>query len=198
MQQPLHIRYARYIINVFTFNFGPSFLTRRPVAADLWRPLQITLLLFVPTLIFMILVGIPTQIYSLTRGSGSRKMKLLAVASSVFMWAIPAKNRLVDAQLEDYMFFRRAMGFDERTTLYKLVFANTVPLFVTVMAFTLPYLILGTMLAEELFSLRGIGELNRLSLMAYDLPFRDALLFVYEILVVSVGCLMSLASSSRG
>jgi len=65
------------------------------------------------------------------------------------------------------------------------------------MAFTLPYLILGTMLAEELFSLRGIGERYTLSLMAEDLPFRDALLFVYEILVVSVGCLMSLANSSR-
>ena len=72
--------------------------------------------------------------------------------------AIPAKNRLADAQLEDYMFFRRAMGFDERKTLCKLVFANTLPLFVTVMAFAPPFLILGTMLAEEIFSLRGIGE----------------------------------------
>jgi hypothetical protein len=52
------------------------------------------------------------------------------------------------------------------------------------------------MLAEELFSLRRIEEWYKLSLMAEDLPFRDALLFVYEILVVSVGCLMSLASSS--
>ena len=113
------------------------------------------------------------------------------------MWAIPAKNRLVDAHLEDYIFFRRAMGFDERTTLYKLVFANTVPLFLMVMAYTLPYLIVGTMLAEKLFSLRGIGEWYALSLMAQDLPVKDALLFVYEILVVSAGCLMSLASSSK-
>ena len=74
LQQPLHIRYARYITNVFTLNFGPSFITMRSVAADLWIPLQNTLLLLVPTLIFIVLIGIPAQIYSLTRRGSSLKM----------------------------------------------------------------------------------------------------------------------------
>lgn len=192
--QPLFIRYVMYIIDMFTLNFGYSFVTRHPVTADLWRYLPYTLLLFVPAFIFIIMASVPMEIYSLTRKRGTLKMKLLAVSASLFTSAIPAKKRLINTHLEDYILLRRAMGFDERTTLYKLIFTNTFPLIATVMAFSIPYLIMGTIIAEHLFSLRGIGRWYTQSLMAQDLPVQEALLFVYQILTVSTGFLISLIS----
>lgn len=87
------------------------------------------------------------------------------------------------------------MGFDEQSTLYKLLFRNTLPLVATVVAFSIPYLTMGTMIAEHLPSLRGIGRWYTWSLITMDLPVREALLFVYQILMVSTSFLVSLLSS---
>lgn len=122
-------------------------------------------------------------------------MKLLAISTSLFTWAIPTKNRLIKAHLEDHLLLRRAISFDERTTLYKLVFTNVLPLVAWIMTFSVPYLIIGTIIVKHLLSLRGLGTWYTFSLMAEDRPAIEALLFVYQILTVSTGFVVGLISS---
>lgn len=194
--QPVYIGFVKHITDMFSLNFGTSFLNRQPVIADLWKYLPNTLLLLVPAFIFMIMVSVPLEIYGLTRKGRTFKMRLLALGAGLFTWAIPAKNRLIDAHLEDYMLLRRAMGFDEHTTIYKLIFANTLPLVLAVVAFSIPYLISGTLVVERLLSLHGIGTWFTKSLMAMDRPVVEALLFVYLVLTVSASFLTSLISTN--
>jgi len=183
------------MLNMLSFNFGFSFVNLRPVIAELWGHLQYTLLVFVPAFVFAVLVSVPARIYSFARKGRALGMRVLMGVASVFSWAIPINRLLVDAHVEDYMLLRRAIGFDERKTLWRLVLWNALPLGLMVMAFALPYLVMGTMIVEQVFSLNGIGKWLVRSLMAQDRPVTEAVLFVYQILIVFAGFLVSLLSS---
>jgi len=57
LDDPLYIRYFKYIQNMFTFNFGFSYYTGRLVSEELGRRLQNTLLLVGLSTIFSIIIG---------------------------------------------------------------------------------------------------------------------------------------------
>ena len=193
--QPIHIRCLRYIANMLSFNFGFSFVNLRPVISELWGHLQYTLLVFVPAFVFAVLVSVPARIYSFARKGSALGVRVLTGVASVFSWAIPINSLRVDAHVEDYLLLRRAIGFDERKTLWRLVLWNALPLGLMVMAFALPSLVMGTMIVEQVFSLNGIGTWLVRSLMVEDRPVTEAVLFIYQILIVLAGFLVSLLSS---
>lgn len=193
--QPVHISCLRYMRNMLSFNFGFSFVNLRPVIAELWGHLPYTLLVFVPTFVFAILVSVPARIYSFARKGRALGVRVLMGVASVFSWAIPINSLQVDAHVEDYLLLRRAIGFDERKTLWRLLLWNALPLGLLVMAFALPSVVMGTMIVEQVFSLNGLGTWLVRSLMVGDRPVTEAVLFIYQILIVLVGFLVSLLGS---
>lgn len=87
LDQPLHIRYVKYITNMFTWNFGISFRSHQPVADEMsWR-LPNTILLLGSALVATIIVGIPLGILAASR-RGS-KMDVLAIGSGLLTWGVP-------------------------------------------------------------------------------------------------------------
>ena len=87
LDQPLHIRYVKYIINMFTWNFGFSFKSMKPVAEEMsWR-LVSTVLLLGSALVGTIMVGLPLGILAASR-RGS-KIDVLAIGSGIFTWGVP-------------------------------------------------------------------------------------------------------------
>jgi peptide/nickel transport system permease protein len=58
LDQPLPIRYLKYVVNMLTFQFGYSYYTRKPVVSEIGVRLQNTLLLVVPPEIFAVVVGV--------------------------------------------------------------------------------------------------------------------------------------------
>jgi len=58
LDQPLQIRYLKYVVNMLTFQFGYSYYTRKPVINEIGLRLQNTLMLVVPPEIFAVIVGI--------------------------------------------------------------------------------------------------------------------------------------------
>lgn len=193
--QPIHIRCLRYMLNMLSFRFGFSFVTMRPVIAELWGHLQYTLLVFVPAFVFAVLVGVPARISRLAGKGRTLGMRVLTGVASVFSWAIPLNRLRGDAHVEDYLLLRRAIGFDERKTLWRLVSWNALPLALMVMAFALPFVVMGTMIVEQVFSLNGLGTWLVRSLMAQDRPVTEAVLFMYQLLMVVVSFLVSLLRS---
>ena len=193
--QPIHIRRLRYMFNMLSFRFGYSFITMRPVVAELWGHLQYTLMVFVPAFVFAVLVSVPARISCFARKGRAFGMRVLRAVAGVFSWAIPLNSLRVDAHVEDYLLLRRAIGFDARKTLWRLVLWNALPLALMVMAFSLPYLVMGTMIVERVFSLNGLGTWLVRSLMAEDRPVTEAVLFMYQLLIVVAGFLVSLLRS---
>lgn len=58
LDQPLHVKYVKYIQNMLTFNFGYSYYNGRPIYEELSRRLMNTLLLVGVSTIFSIVFGI--------------------------------------------------------------------------------------------------------------------------------------------
>lgn len=85
--EPLHIRYLKYIRNMFTWSFGFSFQTMAPVAEEMsWR-LPSTVLLLGSSLVATILIGIPIGILAASR-RGS-KLDVFAIGSGLLTWGVP-------------------------------------------------------------------------------------------------------------
>ena len=83
----MHIRYAKYIANMFTWNFGFSFKSMKPVAQEMsWRLVN-TVLLLGSALVGTIMVGVPIGILAASR-RGS-KIDVLAIGSGIFTWGVP-------------------------------------------------------------------------------------------------------------
>jgi len=109
LNEPLHVRYSKYVVNMFTWSFGLSFQTMRPVVEDLsWR-LPVTILLLGSALVATILVGIPMGILAGSR-RGS-KVDVAAIGAGLFTWGVP----IFFIQLLFMMFFcyyaKLAFGF---------------------------------------------------------------------------------------
>jgi len=193
--QPIHIRCLRYMLNMLSFRFGFSFVTMRPVIAELWGHLQYTLLVFLPAFVFAILVSVPATIYSFARKGRALGMRVLTGIGRVFSWTIPLSSLRGDAHVDDYLLLRRAIGFDVRKTLWRLVSWHALPVALMVMAFALPLVVMGTMIVEQVFSLNGIGRWLVQSLMSQDRPVTEAVLFIYQLLILVAGFLVSLLTS---
>jgi len=85
--EPLHIRYLKYIRNMFTWQFGFSFNTMAPVAEEMsWR-LPSTVLLLGSAMVATVIVGIPIGILAASR-RGS-KMDVFAIGSGLVTWGVP-------------------------------------------------------------------------------------------------------------
>ena len=85
--EPLHIRYLKYIRNMFTWQFGYSFQSMKPVAQELsWR-LPATVLLLGSALVATVIVGIPIGILAASR-RGS-KIDVFAIGSGLLTWGVP-------------------------------------------------------------------------------------------------------------
>ncbi len=87
LREPLHIRYLKYLRNMFTWNFGYSFRSMRPVSQDMsWRLVN-TVLLLGSTLIATIMVGIPLGILAASRRG--TKTDLVTIGAGIFTYGVP-------------------------------------------------------------------------------------------------------------
>jgi len=88
LDEEMHIRYLKYIRNMFTWNFGVSFRTYKPVAEEMsWRLVN-TVLLLGSVLVCTIMVGVPVGILAASR-RGS-KIDVMAIGGGIFAWGVPA------------------------------------------------------------------------------------------------------------
>ncbi|UCG44840.1 MAG: ABC transporter permease [Candidatus Bathyarchaeota archaeon] len=87
LNDPLHIRYIKYLRNMFTFDFGISFQSRTPVVVEMSRRLPATVLLLGSSMVATILVGTPIGILAASkRGS---KTDIATIGAGLFTWGVP-------------------------------------------------------------------------------------------------------------
>lgn len=85
--EPIHIRYFKYVRNMFTWSFGFSFVSMSPVVQEMsWR-LPSTVLLLGSALVLTILIGIPIGILAASR-RGS-KMDVFVIGGGLLTWGVP-------------------------------------------------------------------------------------------------------------
>jgi ABC-type dipeptide/oligopeptide/nickel transport system permease component len=93
---------------------------------------------------------------------------------------------LLDSLSQDFVRTARAKGLAENAVVYRHAFPNSLTPLITVAAYILPNLIVGTLIAETLFGVRGMG------LLTYDaIDSRDRELLLSSTLIISILTLIS-------
>jgi len=87
LNETLHIRYIKYIKNMFTFEFGISFASRKPVISEMSQRLPATVLLLGSSMVATILIGTPIGILAASR-RGS-KTDIATIGAGLFTWGVP-------------------------------------------------------------------------------------------------------------
>ena len=70
----------------------------------------------------------------------------------------------------DYIFFARSRGLDDRDVLRHYVLPNLMPPVITLLGLSLPGLIGGSVILEQIFGIEGMGQLFYLSALSRDYP----------------------------
>jgi peptide/nickel transport system permease protein len=89
------------------------------------------------------------------------------------------KANMEEAIRQDYIRTARAKGLDDNTILWRHAFRNTLIPFVTLLGLTLPGLIAGAIILEQIFSWPGIGRLYYEALTYRDYPVIMGLTFFF-------------------
>lgn len=98
------------------------------------------------------------------------------------------RSAMVDVLDADYVRFARASGFGPTTVVFRYALRNASVPIVTVIGLQLGYLLGGTVVVEQLFSLPGIGQLVVQAMLNRDYPVVQAcvLIFVVAFIVASL------------
>ena len=75
-----------------------------------------------------------------------------------------------DILKSDYIFFAKARGLDERVIVKRYIIPNLMPFIVTILGLSLPGLLGGSVIIEQIFSIDGMGMLFFQSALARDYP----------------------------
>lgn len=87
LDQPMHIRYAKYVVNMVTGQFGYSYYTRKPIINEVAMRLQNTLVLVVPAEIFAVAIGIALGVFAAHKRG--KLLDNLMVTTSLISYSLP-------------------------------------------------------------------------------------------------------------
>jgi peptide/nickel transport system permease protein len=93
LDDPLLVRYGRYIWNVLHGDFGTSFMTKRPVLDEMLQRFPYTVQLTVISLVLSLLIGVPLGVFAAThqyswKDNGAIFMSLICVSMPSFWLAL--------------------------------------------------------------------------------------------------------------
>lgn len=91
-------------------------------------------------------------------------------------WAFRTRYMLIDALTQDFIITARAKGLSERAVSYKHGFKSILPQIFTMITLSIPVLITGSFITENIFGIEGIGR--------YFIKSMTVLMLEREVLVV--------------
>jgi peptide/nickel transport system permease protein len=111
---------------------------------------------------------------------------LTLVISGFAGWSLFVRNMLLDSLTQDYVLTARAKGVSERTVLFKHALKGIYPPIVTLITLSIPGVVTGAIITEQIFGLEGIGQwyVRSISLSNPDYPVVQAILFIFALLTI--------------
>lgn len=84
----------------------------------------------------------------------------------------------------DYYFFARARNLSDKTLLRRYILPNLMPPVITLLGLSLPGLIGGSVILEQIFGIEGMGQLFYLSALSRDYPVIMGILMITAFLTL--------------
>ncbi|MCS7124327.1 MAG: ABC transporter permease [Candidatus Bathyarchaeota archaeon] len=106
---------------------------------------------------------------------------LSLVLTSFGAWAYYARQLSLTEIGQDYIKTARAKGLKDHSIMRKHVLRNVSAPVITSIALNIPYILSGTIIVEKLFSWHGLGVYIYDSVLNFDYPAAQAILFIIAI-----------------
>jgi len=123
-----------------------------------------------------------------TGGRGGWQSYILPVLSvsigyiSIYVRLI--RSNVIEVLEEDFVFFGRARGLSEGYILRRHVLKNSLQSCITALGMSIPQLIAGTLVVENIFSWPGIGRLSIEAILNRDYPIIQAYIWLIGLLFI--------------
>jgi peptide/nickel transport system permease protein len=242
LNQPMIVRYVKWLWRMIQGDLGHSFRTSSPALTLIAERVGPTLLLAASSLVLSLLIAIPLGVLSAYKpytvwdyvASGlsylgaavpnffigligiyifSVKLGLLPTGSmytsggaktfadlawhmtlpvlvisvgNVGIFLRQTRSSMLESLNEEYVRMARAKGLRERKVIFGHVLRNASIPIVTSISLMIPYLISGTVVVEQIFTLPGLGNLLMQSIMARDYPVIMAVTVFIALVVLGV------------
>lgn len=240
LDKPFLIRYKDWLTASVQGDFGKSFVSKKPVFAEISQALPATLLLSAATLVIVVAVSVAAGVFcavyegslgdKLIRGlvffgtampsfwAGLLLMWLFAVKldwfptsgmtgfSSVVLPAVTMslvyiatyirllRNTMIENKQENYVLYARARGLSSRA-VNRHILKNSLQSSLTAFGMSIPKLIAGTVIIENIFAWPGIGRLCVTAIFNRDYPVIQAYVLLMATLFVICNFLVDLVSA---
>lgn len=94
------------------------------------------------------------------------------------------RNNMLDTLNEDFIFYGRARGLDEKSLLFRHALKNSLHTSMTAIAMSIPQLIAGTVVVESIFAWPGLGRLCISAIFNRDYPVIQAYVLLMGVLFI--------------
>lgn len=81
------------------------------------------------------------------------------ILSHLWYYTYMIRNKLLDEIREDYVLLCKAKGMHNKAIIYKHCLRNIMPTYISIMAISVPHILGGTYIVEQVFSYPGLGSL---------------------------------------
>ncbi|WP_069999797.1 nickel/cobalt ABC transporter permease [Cellulosilyticum sp. I15G10I2] len=123
-----------------------------------------------------------------TSGSGSLKHLILPSITVALTYIATyirlIRNNMLENMRQDYVLYAQARGLKQRTILVKHILKNSLQSCITALGMSVPQLIAGTIVVENVFAWPGIGKLCIASIFNRDYPVIQAYVLMMGVLFV--------------
>lgn len=198
LDQPFFVRYAVWLWNCLQGDFGVSYTNpARTVLGELSRCMPATLSLAGMSLVYVIALSLPIGFLSavykdswfdrIMRGVvfATTAMPAFTVALTYISTYIRLiRNNMLENMREDYVLYANVRGLRQRAILVRHVLKNSLQSCVTAIGMSIPQLIAGTIVVENVFAWPGLGKLCITSIFNRDYPVIQAYVLLMGVLFV--------------
>lgn len=110
-------------------------------------------------------------------------LPLLSLTITSFgAWAYYVRQLVISELGQDYILTARAIGLKPRYIMRSYVLRSVSPPFVTTIALNIPFILSGAIIVETIFSWHGLGRYIYDSVVNYDYPAIQAVLYITAII----------------
>ena len=109
---------------------------------------------------------------------------VVLVIGHLWYYGYMVRNKILEEMREDYVLVAKVKGLTKRQVAYRHCLRNIMPSFITLMAISVPHILAGTYVIEQVFSYPGIGTLIFESAKYHDYNMLMVLSLITGIIVL--------------
>ena len=109
---------------------------------------------------------------------------VVLVIGHLWYYGYMVRNKILEEMREDYVLLAKVKGLTKRQVVYRHCLRNIMPSFITIMAISVPHILAGTYVIEQVFSYPGIGTLIFESAKYHDYNMLMVLSIITGIIVL--------------